>query len=589
MAVCMDNELENAITEQLNEVELLQSIYHDGFHLIREYDENNRIEFNLMLSVRHPHEKVTVEAVIPLEVEETVQQSSNGEKKLDYEESLVEKEDKGTADKDILNNSDLNDAEGPNDDPSPGHQHKKPGLSRMLSTKHLHIKSDVSELTPINLWCRLPPLYPSQIPPQFILSCDWLSTSQIDKLTQELDGLWQDNCHDPIIFTWADWLQSSSWDFLQLPSHLVLREGFKECLFNDGVTDVALEMALLSIFEHDLEVKRNEFYKSVHTCEICFEEKEGRAFCFLDECHHFCCVECLQQHSEMHIKSGSVMQLLCPINECDVAIPPQMLKDILEEEMYRRWERLLLNKTLDLMPDVFYCPRCNTAVVADDDSESSKLGRCTFCFFTFCIECQGPWHHGKSCTGDDEQEEQDKKKTSKKKQINKSSNKVDVFTKRSRTSNVAFITLMRSRGSYQKCPKCRMIVEKISGCNFMTCSQCRGQFCWVCGKSISSYGHFSQSEKCATFGQATPLQARQPEPSKGELLIQQYKEENPGKKLITKHCPVCSQKNIKIANNNSMKCWSCKTRFCYQCGKKIEGVCYKHFTAPNKCTQHSDD
>ncbi|KAK3738433.1 hypothetical protein QZH41_017065 [Actinostola sp. cb2023] len=68
MAVCMDDVLDNAIVEQTDELVALQSIYEDKFHLIRAYNknENNRIEFNLTLSVRHPFERVTVEAVIPV-------------------------------------------------------------------------------------------------------------------------------------------------------------------------------------------------------------------------------------------------------------------------------------------------------------------------------------------------------------------------------------------------------------------------------------------------------------------------------------------------------------------------------------------
>ncbi|OHT08828.1 hypothetical protein TRFO_22590 [Tritrichomonas foetus] len=43
----------------------------------------------------------------------------------------------------------------------------------------------------------------------------------------------------------------------------------------------------------------------------------------------------------------------------------------------------------------------------------------------------------------------------------------------------------------RKCPKCGRRIEKDGGCNFMQCSQCSFQFCWVCGSDWSTHGdHF---------------------------------------------------------------------------------------------------
>ena len=41
----------------------------------------------------------------------------------------------------------------------------------------------------------------------------------------------------------------------------------------------------------------------------------------------------------------------------------------------------------------------------------------------------------------------------------------------------------------QKCPKCRMGIEKADGCNHMTCSSCRYEFCWIC-KGPYTDSHF---------------------------------------------------------------------------------------------------
>lgn len=41
----------------------------------------------------------------------------------------------------------------------------------------------------------------------------------------------------------------------------------------------------------------------------------------------------------------------------------------------------------------------------------------------------------------------------------------------------------------QKCPKCRIRIEKDEGCNHMTCRSCQYEFCWICRGHYSS-NHF---------------------------------------------------------------------------------------------------
>ena len=71
-----------------------------------------------------------------------------------------------------------------------------------------------------------------------------------------------------------------------------------------------------------------------------------------------------------------------------------MLKRLLTTEAeYERWDRLLLQKTLDSMSNVVYCPNCVIGCMEDDENNA----QCPKCSFIFCSFCKGPCHPGKKC------------------------------------------------------------------------------------------------------------------------------------------------------------------------------------------------
>lgn len=46
----------------------------------------------------------------------------------------------------------------------------------------------------------------------------------------------------------------------------------------------------------------------------------------------------------------------------------------------------------------------------------------------------------------------------------------------------------------KQCPNCRSWLQKLDGCNKMTCSKCQCYFCWLCLSKLSKidpYSHFN--------------------------------------------------------------------------------------------------
>lgn len=446
MAECFEVLREASLEEQQDEITVLQSIFENDLQMIEGGDGKSNICFNLTVKVNIPRDVIGVEAFISVDVFEGLPRgtSKSGGIESDSERGNYRKEgSKSESSSNNLNNESHLDVQENGDEascpedtaedkenqaPRPQSSHggfsrrtyTEPGFTRSVSLQHWHVKADIRHLTPIHLTCTFPPFYPTKCPPEFSLASLWLSQSQIQRLQEKLMQLWTETPNLPIVFTWVDWLQNYAYDHLQLGSHLVLKDSEPYEVMPQSQADAAansqfrqrekfntkLETALLTIFEYDLKMQRQAIRQGKHWCEICFDERDGAEFHYLDECRHFFCIECLKAHCELQVDSGNVLNLLCPSHDCKTTIPPEMLREVLTAEKLERWERLLLSKTLDVMGGVVYCPRCNVAVIADEDV-TFKLGRCANCFFAFCTECYEPWHHGLPCGEEAESDSDD--------------------------------------------------------------------------------------------------------------------------------------------------------------------------------------
>ena len=70
------------------------------------------------------------------------------------------------------------------------------------------------------------------------------------------------------------------------------------------------------------------------------------------------------------------------------------VKELVSGQLFDRYDRLLLQQTLDTMTDVIYCPRqsCQCPVVIDE-----TMGTCPSCDYVFCVFCKMAYHGISPC------------------------------------------------------------------------------------------------------------------------------------------------------------------------------------------------
>lgn len=460
-------------------------------------------------------------------------------------------------------------------------------LCRSISGQRWQGSFQVKFLLPFNLLVTFPPTYPSSEPPRFHVSCAWLSPGQHEALQSMLNTLWSEAGNMAVVYTWVDWLENNCLAHLGISKELVLQPSLPfnemEGLADEIDPEEDLGATIAAMTRYNQEKLNEEFCQTIHLCEVCYDEFPGTQFFKIYECSHAFCHMCMQAFCEMHTAAGTVEELRCPTPKCDSIVPPYIIQAVLHEEAYERWEKLLLQKTIDAMEDTVYCPRCGTVVIVEEDRESN-LAHCPVCFFAFCTQCERIWHQGRSCRTDEEILE-DLNNQAKTGNQNKALAAKIGELRRKMEEEIESKRLKKK--CTNKCPHCKAPVEKIGGCNKMTC-KCGGIFCWVCGLPIKGYDHF-RTGKCVLFpGAPAPppvggLMRRVPD---AVLRMQAMLEINPELANNNCHCPMCKQACLKGQDrNNHIKCWNCKTNFCFICKQRIIGLVTAHFLGP--CNQHS--
>ncbi|CAH4006462.1 unnamed protein product [Pieris brassicae] len=225
-------------------------------------------------------------------------------------------------------------------------------------------------------------------------------------------------------------------------------------------------------------------------CELCAAHYAEHEMVSMLRCEHRCCRECARHYFTVQITERSIVDCVCAyckepeLENLDedawvnyFAHLDILLKTLLENEVHELFQRKLRDRTLARDPNFRWCVECSSGCFVNP--KQRKL-RCPECKSVTCATCRKPWsanHDGISC----EQyaiwlEDNDPER-----------------------SMAAVQQHLKENGL--ECPRCRFKYSlSRGGCMHFTCTQCKYEFCYGCGKPFMMGARCGLSEYCAKLG-----------------------------------------------------------------------------------------
>lgn len=186
-------------------------------------------------------------------------------------------------------------------------------------------------------------------------------------------------------------------------------------------------------------------------CEICMDAKTKQEMFTNNQCSHSFCKDCMANYVASKIQEN-ISMIRCPDINCKGLLEPQNCRSLVPKQVFNRWEAAL-SESFILGLQNFYCPLKDCSVMlVDDGREVVRESLCPYCHRPFCAQCNVSWHEGMGC-----REFQKQRKGQRKKEDAE------------RMSEDVILNNLANKMKWRRCPNCKFYVEKVEGCQHITC------------------------------------------------------------------------------------------------------------------------
>ena len=166
-------------------------------------------------------------------------------------------------------------------------------------------------------------------------------------------------------------------------------------------------------------------------------------------CGHAFCIGCIRTWIK-HAVTERTIPLKCAMESCSVHVQPEAIR-VLFPRTVPELESIFIRFTEYCLEDQYkaqalYCPNkdCSRLLMMPESNNSNKA-YCPRCSQTICVACKVIWHKGFTCGAYQSLPESDRK-----------------------LEDLQLLKIAQKE-RWQSCPGCKAMVEKKSGCNWISC------------------------------------------------------------------------------------------------------------------------
>eukprot|EP00594_Rhizosolenia_setigera_P014635 CAMPEP_0178956058 /NCGR_PEP_ID=MMETSP0789-20121207/9993_1 /TAXON_ID=3005 /ORGANISM="Rhizosolenia setigera, Strain CCMP 1694" /LENGTH=542 /DNA_ID=CAMNT_0020637845 /DNA_START=103 /DNA_END=1731 /DNA_ORIENTATION=- len=202
-------------------------------------------------------------------------------------------------------------------------------------------------------------------------------------------------------------------------------------------------------------------------CPICYGEFEADEM-FSMPCGHEFCLECWGDYISDKLADGpTCIKATCPQEGCNEIITEEEVTK-LQHAQLPKFKEYQLRSFVQVNRKLRWCPGagCDKIAVSNDvcsmtAGSNAYVATCDKCITSFCMSCGEEPHAPATCA------------------------ELAKWNEKCRNESETYNWILANTKS---CPKCSSRIEKNNGCNHMSCSQCKHEFCWICMQDWKDHG-----------------------------------------------------------------------------------------------------
>eukprot|EP00064_Thunnus_orientalis_P003796 superscaffoldBa00000323_g3807 len=226
------------------------------------------------------------------------------------------------------------------------------------------------------------------------------------------------------------------------------------------------------VMAHRLSAEQAGAETAMPSCRVCLESKTITP---LPCCRKAVCDECLKLYVTSQVRVAKAY-ISCPIPECSGSLEEGVVVSHLASEDVAKYRYFLELSQLDSSTKP--CPQCSefTSLKKHNPNRSEQKYKiqCSNCQFVWCFKCHAPWHNGLKCRD---------------------------YRKGDKLLRNWASVIEHGQRNAQKCPQCRIHIQRTEGCDHMTCTQCNTNFCYRCGERYRHLRFFGDhTSNLSVFG-----------------------------------------------------------------------------------------